>query len=167
MQRTTSMTFYLRLMTGIHDQPPFLPFLVDFINFVDFRYGFNEDYDMMPDKRARGGFGHALRIRRGDESFSHALRIRASPYGHALRIKKGGNFNHALRIRASPYGHALRIKKGDEMFSHALRIRASPYQHALRVRRAEAVPEDDFEAGVDYPDYFKRAMAFNHVLRVR
>ena len=116
-----------------------------FCGLYDLNFSLNEDYEMMPVKRARGGFGHALRIRRGDEAFSHALRIRASPYGHALRIKKGGNYNHALRIRASPYGHALRIKKGDQMFSHALRIRASPLQHALRVRRAEAAADPDYD----------------------
>ena len=163
----TSRTIYLiQSRTGKHDlNSTLLSYFDDFLRF--FRYLSDaEDYDTM-EKRASTGFGHALRIRRA-EPFSHALRIRASPYGHALRIKKDNSFNnHALRIRASPYGHALRIKKGDDMYSHALRIRASPYQHALRVRRAEVSLPDFEDFSFEYPDFWKRASAFNHVLRVR
>ena len=129
----------------------------------------DDDYNDPIEKRAISGFEHALRIRRSDEAdqaLRHAIRIRASPYVHALRIKKANsNFNHALRIRGSPYGHALRIKKGGQ-YSHALRIRSSPYSHALRVRRS-GMPEFEEDYFYDYPDAYKRASAYSHVLRVR
>ena len=129
----------------------------------------DDDYNDPIEKRAISGFEHALRIRRSeeaDQALRHAIRIRASPYVHALRIKKANsNFNHALRIRGSPYGHALRIKKGGQ-YSHALRIRSSPYSHALRVRRS-GMPEFEEDYFYDYPDAYKRASAYSHVLRVR
>merc|ERR1711860_94503 len=139
---------------------------------IEDRYN-DEDDDNYPDpidKRAISGFEHAFRIRRSEAdqelSLRHAMRLRASPFGHALRIKKANsNFNHALRIRSSPYGHALRIKKGGQ-YSHALRIRSSPYSHALRVRRS-GMPEFEDDYFNDYPDTYKRASAYSHVLRVR
>ena len=79
-------------------------------------------------------------------------------------------FNHALRvrnIRASPFTHALRIKKGGS--PSYLSARSSPFTHALRVRRYD--PWMDW--ATDYynfnPDTFqdKRASSFSHVLRVR
>merc|ERR1711884_115256 len=72
----------------------------------------DDDYNDPIEKRAISGFEHALRIRRSDEAdqaLRHAIRIRASPYVHALRIKKGVQYSHALRIRSSPYSHALRV----------------------------------------------------------
>merc|ERR1712004_774783 len=66
-------------------------------------------------------------------------------------------FEHALRIRRSEADQALR---------HAMRIRSSPYSHALRVRRS-GMPEFEDDYFYDYPDAYKRASAYSHVLRVR
>ena len=78
-------------------------------------------------------------------------------------------FNHALRvrnIRASPFTHALRIKKGGESY---LTARSSPFTHALRVRRYD--PWMDWATNYYNfnPDTIqdKRASSFSHVLRVR
>jgi len=75
-------------------------------------------------------------------------------------------FNHALRvrnIRASPFTHALRIKKGGDSYRPSyLTARSSPFTHALRVRRMDPMMEDYFD-----PDMPKRASSFSHILRVR
>lgn len=146
--------------------------------FSESRFADDDDNveDTMMDKRGgKGGYSHALRIRRGGSEnggYSHALRIRTSPSFHALRVKKSNSrmFNHALRVRksgsGSPFSHALRIKKSGYMVTRGL-----PYSHALRVRRYDPTLEDvdDYLLMDDDNDndFYKRASSFSHVLRVR